>query len=242
MKFRWQDFLDALNQRDARTARHNVELPADTASEIERVGEDRAQIEYWMREEGLEFARAMLNRTAEELALYQKWLPVLQQFVHEKRLANPLQEDESLSNVDHAIRRILWPKIKNDDALPQLRESRVPIFSAPLPALPLVMAEWSSTYANPIFLTPEELQEWRSLYCVDEDAPWWNFYYSWDAELDAVPDEAWNISLLPPGTRPLMITWGSCVDPLAGSWSQELWGINANGAEVFIEDLGCSIA
>jgi len=242
MKFHWQDFLDAFNQWDARAARRNLELPADMLLEIERVGEDRAQIEYWMREEGLEFARAMLENTAEEVALSHKWFPILQQFAHEKRLANPLPEDASLSSVDDAIRRILGPKIKCEGRLPQLRESRVPVFSAPLPALPLVTAEWSSTYANPIFLTPEELQEWRSLYRVDEDAPWWNFFYSWEAELDAVLTEAWKISPLPPGTRPLMITWGSCVGPLAGSWSHELWGIDASGAEVFIEDFGCSVA
>lgn len=242
MKFHWQDFLDAFNQWDARAARRNLELPADMLLEIERVGEDRAQIEYWMREEGLEFARAMVNHTAQEVALSQKWFPVLRQFAHEKRQANPLPDDASLSSADHAIRRILEPKIKTEGALPQLRESRVPVFSAPLPALALAMAEWSSTYANPVFLTPEELQEWRSLYRVDEDAPWWNFFYCWEAELDTVLEEAWKISPLAPGTRPLLITWGSCVGPLAGSWSHELWGIDANGVEVFIEDLGCSVA
>ena len=242
MKFHWQDFLDALNQRDAHVARRNLELPADMALEIERVGEDRTQIEYWMREEGLEFARAMLEHTAQEVALSQTWFPILQQFAHEKRLASPLPEHASLSSIDHVIRRVLGPKIKSEGSLPQIRESRIPIFSAPLPALPLVMAEWSSTYANPIFLTPNELQEWRALYRVDEDAPWWNFFYSWEAELDAVLEKEWKISPLPPGTRTLLITWGSCVGPLAGSWSQELWGIDASGAEVFIEDLGCSVA
>lgn len=242
MKFHWQDFLDALNRRDARAARRNLELPADMALEIERVGEDRAQIEYWMREEGLECARAMLERTAEEVALSKKWRPVLQQFAHEKRLASPLPEEALLSSVDHAIRRILGPKIKNEGTLPQQRESRIPIFSAPLAVLPLVMAEWSSTYANPIFLTPEERQEWHAIYREDEDSPWWNFHYSWDAEFDPVLDGAWKISPLPQGTRPLLITWGSCVGPLAGGWSQELWGIDASGTEVFIEDLGCSVA
>lgn len=242
MKFHRQDFLDALNQRDARAARRNLELPADMLLETERVGEDRTQIENWMREEGLEFARAMLEHTAQEVALSQTWFPILQQFAHEKRLASQLPEHASLSSIDHVIHRVLGPKIKSKGSLPQIRESRIPIFSAPLPALPFVMAEWSSTYANSIFLTPNELEEWRALYRVDEDAPWWNFYYSWDAELDVVLEEEWNISPLSPGARTLLITWGSCVGPLAGSWSQELWGIDASGAEVFIEDLGCSVA
>jgi hypothetical protein len=245
MKFCWQDFLDAITQRDDRAARRDLELPADMVLEIERLGEDRTRIEQLMRTEGVEFARAMLNHTAEEVALFKQWFPVLQQFAYEKRLASPLQDDALLSSVDHAICRVLGRKIKSEGALPQLRENRIPIFSAPLAVLPLVIAEWSSTYTNPVFLTTEELEEWNSIYRVDEDSPWWNFYYSWKAEPNPILDESWMANataFVSQGVKPLLITWGSCVGALAGSWSRELWCIDTSGVETFIEDLGCVVA
>jgi hypothetical protein len=83
------------------------------------------------------------------------------------------------------------------------------------------------------------------LYDEPEDAPWWNFYYNWDAEPNPRQDDPWMKEVgfsLPKDSTPLLVTWGHCVGGLAGGWSGELWCIDADGVEIFIEDLGVAVA
>jgi hypothetical protein len=243
--FRWQDFLGALESQKDRATRQNLQLPQDMAVEIERLGENRVMIESLMRAEGIESARRLLERSTECAALSEKWLARLVEFASEKRHDRPLPEDGSLSSVDAAVRRILQPKIKVENPLPQLNAYRAPIFTAPLASLPLVIAEWSQIYAKPVFLTPEELSEWNDLYDEPDDAPWWNFYYTWQAEFDGEAfDQAMEDADLsvPAGSTPVLITWGSCVGALAGGWTRELWCIAGDGRESFVDELGISVS
>jgi hypothetical protein len=221
-----------------------VEFPAEMLAEIERLGEDRADLEYWARQEGFEFARLMLEDTAYEAALFDKWFPRLQEFADEMRLANPLPDERTLSSLDRAIRRILQPKIQNQEVLPQHRKYRVPIFTAPLAVLPLVIAHWSATYTNPIFLTADEACAWGKLYDAPDDAPWWNFYYNWTATPNPSADDFWmkGSGPVPTGTMPVLVRWGTCVGSLAGSWLIELWCVDTNGVETLVEDLGFAVS
>ncbi len=107
-------------------------------------------------------------------------------------------------------------------------------FSAPLHVLPCVMAEWPSTYRNPIFLTPTELKEWRTIYeqgGIDKDS-WWFVFQDWDADWNPEKESFWLENeefKTSDGSTPLLIVQGLYWGSLAGGHRAEMWGIDVNG-------------
>src|SRR5687768_14765326 len=104
------------------------------------------------------------------------------------------------------------------------------------------MSLWPASYRHPVFLTPDELTEWRRIYDSEEtqQEAWWFVFQHWDAETNPPPDSFWLRDTplqVPEGIVPVLITYGLCWGSLAGGDHAELWGIDADGKERFLEDI-----
>ncbi len=211
-----------------------MELPTDMLAEIDRLGESRARIERLSKEEGLEFARFFLQEASKCAALFDKWFPQLQEFAEGARRANPIPVESDLSPTELAFRRILQPKIASAERVPQRNNYTAAIFTAPLVVLPLVIAEWPSTYRNRVFLTADEFKEWNRNYDEPKYSPWWYVYQYWEIEPNPPQDLLWlkrSQYTLPPHATSLLVSWGLCLDAIAGRGEGELWHLDQSGCE-----------
>lgn len=218
-----------------------MKLPPEMLAEIARLGHKPEGIEWVAQQEGLEFARYYLQKQSESAALFEKWFPRLCEFAKEKRLASPVPDDSRLTPEALIHRRILCEKITSAERIPQSGNFNASIFSAPLSVLPLVMADWPSTYRHPVFLTPEEKREWYDRYDEPDDAPWWFCFQDWNVEVDPGPDSYWlehSVHTVPEDAVPLVVSWGLAWGSLAGGQKAELWCVGADGVERRLGDLG----
>ncbi len=217
-------------------------LTTDMIAEIERLGLSQAWFQWVVDEEGLDFVRFGLAQRTKEAALFEKWYPRLKTFVAEKRIHSPLPDVKTLARDEASTLRILEPKIRDAEHVPCRGNFTAAFFSAPLHVLPCVMSDWPSTYKNPVFLTPEELVEWRSIYQAnepDQDA-WWFVFQDWDADWQLKEDSFWlrdHAFHVADGLKPLLVVCGMYWGSLAGGHRAELWGVDEHGDGSFIEFL-----
>lgn len=218
-------------------------LTEDMCTEIDRLEIDREWIQKIVDDGGLEFGRFFISQRTKESQLFDRWFPHLRQFADSKRSQHPFPDPESLNPLDAATKRILDPKIRDAEHVPTRDRFIAAIFTAPLHVLPTVMSEWPSSYKNTIYLTPEELEEWRAIYDAEEPDKdsWWFVFQWWEAQLNPPPDSFW-LQHVPPQqstelTRVLIITglsWGS----LQGGENIEFCEIDRNGQISPLQSLG----
>jgi hypothetical protein len=219
------------------------QLSPDMCSEIDRLGLERSWFQWVVDQEGLEFARFCLSKRTKEADLFDLWYPRAASFAVERRSQSPLPVNDDLSSMDAATLRILEPKIRDAERVPCKGNYTAAFFTAPLHALPLVSELWPSSYRNPIFLTPAELAEWRQLYDSGESdqESWWFVFQDWNAEPNPASDSFWLRDTPIQGAddvTPVLVTWGLCWGSLAGGHHAELWGVDADGKERFLQDVG----
>ena len=224
----------------------SMELPQDMLDEIERLKESPERIQSIARKHNLEMARRILDNLSEKDRLFNKWFPILKDFEQAKRAAAPTPSESELTATDRIVQRILLPKIGPPKPVPLRSESCAAFFTAPLSVLSFLKLGWPSSYPNAVFLTPDELTEWRSQYEYPYDAYWWFHFQNWTIEFDPPSDSIWlNGSIgperrkyeVPDGATTAIATWGSSSGSLASSIAAELWCIE-NGVERCLGDLG----
>lgn len=212
-------------------------LPDDMLAELDRLGEDRAQLQRIADSEGIDYARFFLESLTASASRFDKWFPLLTQFATACRKRSPLPAESALTELNHAARRVLHPKIINDERVPQRNHFTAAVFTAPLAVLPLVMAEWPSTYRNAVFFTPEELCKWHEQYNEPEDGPWWYVLQHWDAE---PTDSCWlpqSSGSVPANAIAVVVSRGLRWGSLAGGYTRELWAVGSDG-ESLVSHLG----
>ena len=232
--------MRALNRK---LRREKEFLTPEMCAEIDRLGLDRGWFQWVVDEEGLDFGQFALSQRTKESRRFDKWYPRLSEFAAAKRSQSPLPTNDAIGLLDAATLRILEPKIRDAEHVPCKGSFTAAFFNAPLHVLPLVTISWPSTYRNPVFLTPDELTEWRQTYDSEEDdrESWWFVFQDWNAEVNPSSDSFWlrDTTIEPAdGHTLVLITWGLCWGSLAGGHRAELWGIDADGNESFLQDLG----
>ena len=218
-------------------------LTPEMGAEIDRLGLDRSWFQWVVDEEGLEFCRYCLMQQTKSSELFDKWYPRLCEFVAAKRRETPLPVGGSMELLDAATQRILEPKIRDAERVPCRGNYTAAFFTAPLHLLPIVAAEWPSSYRHAVFLTPDELAEWRKIYTAEEpdQESWWFVFQDWDAQLNPSSDSFWLRDVPLPrasGITPVLVVWGLYWGSLAGGHRAELWGIDQAGNEAIVQDLG----
>jgi hypothetical protein len=212
-------------------------------AEIDRLGLDRGRFQWIVDEEGLDFGKSCLSQRTKESKLFDKWFPRLTEFARSIRSQSPFPSSDGLGLLDAATLRILEPKVADAEHVPCLGNFTAAFFTAPLHVLPFVTTSWPSTYRNPVFLTPDELKEWQQIYDADEkdQESWWFVFQHWDTEINPAADSFWlrDRPVQPAKGRTLALIscglyWGS----LAGGSVAELWEIDADGTEAFLEIVG----
>jgi hypothetical protein len=232
-----------MNAFKRKLRREKQSLTPDMCTEIDRLGLDRNWFQWVVDEEGLEFGKFFLSQRTKESQLFDRWHPQLVEFAAAKRFQSPWPNIESLGSLEAATLRILEPKIRDAERVPCVGDFTAAIFTAPLHVLPLVIQQWPSSYRHPVFLTPDELTEWRKTYDAGEtdQESWWFAFQSWNAELNPSSGSFWleDVNLQhAQGITPVLITWGLIWGALAGGDSVELWSIDADGHESFLQALG----
>ncbi len=144
---------------------------------------------------------------------------------------------------DRSCAVILEPKIRDAERVPCSGNYTAAFFAAPFHVLPFVVSQWPSRYRHPVFITPDELAEWRKIYDAEESdqESWWYVFQDWDAQLNPSPDSFWLRDApvkIPTDVTPTLIVWGLCWGSLAGGHRAELWGIDRTGNESFLQDVG----
>ena len=218
-------------------------LTAEMCAEIDRLGLDRNWFQWVVDEEGLEFGRFALSQRTKESQLFDKWHPRLTDFVASKRRQTSFPDPASIDVLDAATKRILEPKIRDAERVPCRGDFTAAFFTAPIHMLSFVASEWPSTYRHPVFVTPDELAEWRMIYDAEENDEnrWWYVFQDWDAQLNPSADSFWLRDMTlqhDADVTPALIVWGLCWGSLAGGHRAELWGIDKAGNESFLQDIG----
>lgn len=208
-------------------------------AEVDRLGLSRDWIRNTVRDFGLELGQSSLSRETDRSHQFQRGYPQLLEFAETKRGLNPLPSADQLSPLDAAIVRILKPRILNSGNVPCPGHFCAAVLSAPAYLLPLVMETKRQPHRHPVFLTTDELSEWRSASASgDSDDCWsWCSYQYWNAVLKVSPDEFW-LPDFPRDLTQLFVTWGTTWGPLQGHGEEELWGISSAGEETFVKRMG----
>ncbi|HUG66910.1 MAG TPA: hypothetical protein VMM76_04100 [Pirellulaceae bacterium] len=219
------------------------QLTSEMYAEIDRLGLERSWFQWIVDQDGLEFGQFALSQTTKRSHLFDKWYPRLTEFATAKRRQAPLPDRNSIDVTNAATRRIIEPKIRDAERVPCRGNFTAAFFTAPLHILPFVISEWPSTYRHPVFLTSDELTEWRYIYNAEEtdQESWWYVFQDWDAQLNPSSDSFWLRDMALPqidGTTPVLVVWGLCWGSLAGGHHAELWQIDDGGKEVFLRDVG----
>lgn len=144
---------------------------------------------------------------------------------------------------DAATKRILEGKIRDSERVPCDGDFTAAIFTAPIHVLDCVIALWPSTYRNAVFLTPDELRAWRTIYEAEEpdQDSWWFVFQEWDVQLNPPSDSFWledSAAHCDAGMTPVLIVCGLSWGSLAGGQRAELWSIAESGSERFVGIVG----
>jgi hypothetical protein len=217
-------------------------LSTDMLNEIGRLGLSRDWFDRLVKDEGLEFAGFCLDARSKEAALFEKWFARTKDFVSQCREKNPFPDSENLNFHDRASLSVLRDMINDAEHVPCSGNYTAAFFTAPIHILPYIKREWPSTYKHPIFLTPTELKEWRTIYDIEEQdkESWWFVFQDWNAEWNPDRGSFWLENeefTVNEGATPLLIVHGLYWGSLAGGHRAELWGIDGNGEAQMVKIL-----
>lgn len=184
-----------------------------------------------MRTEGAEFVRFFISKIEETRSLYQQWSPVLRDFAAECRRTTPCPPEESLSPRDRAKIAVYETMIRDAERLPNSSRDVVVFYSLPFMAIPIAQRMWPGNDDRGVFLTPEEIAKWGTIYSHPENAHWWFIHYWWRIE-DPPEMHPWDRKedLIVPDGEPWRIVSGLCWGDLAGGEDTDLWACNGEQA------------
>jgi hypothetical protein len=191
--------------------------------------------------DGANFVHGYLDKLIERNELFLAWSPKLRKFAEQCRRDRPLPVEADLPLRDRAKLPIYKIKIKAAGKSPDRKEKTVDICCLPLIAIPTAKRMWPTDDDRCVYLTPEELAQWQTVYSHPESAFWWFVDFWWSIEDPPKSGGLWNHDndlALPGGGEPWLVTWGHSWGSLAGGETAELWAWN--GAEAaFVKQIGC---
>lgn len=215
-----------------------LHLPPDIINDLKRLGENESRFLRIVESEGIAYARRFVSRLLSAADLFDEWFPRLKEFSEAKRAQSPLPGPADLTAADNALRRVLQPKIFDAQHVPTRGNKTAVMFTAPLSVLPLLREAWPGTVQNAIFLTPEELGEWRGKHKHPENEFWWFAFQWWDAVF-TIPNDgpsSLKVPVLSLNEKPLVVRYGLQWGELAGGETVELWAWNGE-TERFVAPL-----
>lgn len=206
-------------------------LPDDIEETLRRLGEDLGSYSSIAEKYGVEFLRLLVAEMELSAEAFNEWYPRLTAFVADKRAATSVPPDTALSPIERAWNRILEPKILGAKHLPGGVSYKAFIFAAPLCTLPMVQSHWPGSMKNAVFLTPPELQEWRSQHVDPENEFKWSLYEWWEINETIGDESRWmleGIPSLPSEMMPWLVRWGRQWVSADIGYMAELWGWNGD--------------
>ena len=201
-------------------------LPADIAAQLAYLGRDVARYKDIANKEGVDFLRMLVGKLVESAALFDEWHPRLVQFAAQKRLAGPLPSTTAREALEAAMQRILQSAIENAERVPTVGRHTSVVFCVPLKYLPMLRKSWPAEVLNAIFLTPDELREFKAMCDAPESAQWWYAFQWWSIQTEIPATSMWFSHpkpKLPANVTPLFVTSGLQWGSLAGGERADLW-------------------
>lgn len=216
-----------------------MNVPQDIADRLQALDHDPDRYADMIRSEGADFVRGFVGKLEETARLYDEWSPKLREFARRSR-ANNQVKNAALAPRDDAKLPIYESLVTNAEQLPQQRKNEVLICNIPLVGIPIAMALWPGSDNRCVFLTPEELLEWHTIYEHPEGAFWWFTNYWWHVEDPPRPNSLWTYDAdlkTPNGTDPWLVVSGLSWGSLAGGETADLWSWNGTHAQ-FVQNVG----
>lgn len=220
-----------------------MSVPHDIANRLQALDHNPERYADMIRSEGADFVRHYVGKLEEADNLYHEWSPKLREFERRSRTKNPLTSAAALKPRDAAKLPIYESLVIESERLPHRCKNEVLICSIPLMVIPIAMALWPGSDTRCVFLTPEEVSEWHTIYEHQEDAFWWFTNYWWNIEDPPRPNSIWTHAAeltTPDATDPWLVVSGLSWGSLAGGEAADLWSWDGTDAR-FVQNVGkCS--
>jgi hypothetical protein len=220
-----------------------MSVPQDISDRLLALNHAPERYEELVRSEGADFVRCYVAKLEEADHLFHEWSPKLREFAADCRAKTPLIDAASLNPRDNAKLAIYESLITKAEQQPQQRRNEVLICSIPRLGMPIAMSLWPATDDRCVFLTPDELSEWRTIYEHHEESFWWFANYWWHIEDPPRTNSLWEQDTelnTSDGADPWLVVSGLSWGSLAGGETADLWSWDGRQAR-FVRNVGiCS--
>ena len=150
-----------------------MSIPQDIADRLLALDRDPEPFSDMVRSEGADFVRGFVGKLEEADSLYHEWSPKLRAFASHSRANIPVINPTTLDPRDTAKLPVYESLISKAEQLPRRHKNEVLICSIPVLGIPTALSLWPGSDDRCVFLTPEELSEWHTIYEHQEEAFRW---------------------------------------------------------------------